>query len=102
MPFGMSNSLGTFQRTQMKVFAPYLGKFVCVYLDDFCVYGKRIDHLYQLRLTFEYLTKFGCSLSPKKCQFGFTSGVLLGHKVSVAGIEVDLDKVAVIKALKPP
>jgi hypothetical protein len=66
MPFGMCNSAGTFQRVQMKVLEPYLGKIIRVYLDDFCVYGDRANHVEQLRLTFEQLTLFQCNLSPEK------------------------------------
>ena len=29
-------------------------------------------------------------------------GIVLGHKISVAGLEVDLSKVAIIKTLLPP
>jgi hypothetical protein len=58
MPFGMCNSAGTFQHIQMKVLEPYLGKFIRVYLDDFCMYGSGANHVEQLRLTFERLTLF--------------------------------------------
>lgn len=102
MPFGMSNSSGTFQRVQMEIFRPYLGKFVRVFLDDFSVYGRRCDHIMQLRLTFERLAMFQGSLSPEKCKFGFREGVLLGHLVSVDGIRVDRGKVAAIAALRNP
>jgi hypothetical protein len=102
MPFGMCNWVGTFQRLQMKVLEPYLGKFIRVYLDGFCVYGGRANHVEQLRLTFERLTLFQCSLSPEKCRFGFEEGVLLGHVVFARGIKVGPGKITAILALEPP
>lgn len=68
MLFEMSNSLETFLKVRVKAFRPFLEKFVKIYLNDFFVYGK-MDHIQQLRLTFECLTKFHYSLSPKKCKF---------------------------------
>jgi hypothetical protein len=41
MPFGLYNAGGTFQRLQTKIFGPYLGNFIRVYLDDFAIYGDR-------------------------------------------------------------
>ena len=31
-----------------------------------------------------------------------TEGIVLGHKISIAGLEVDQEKVAIIKTLLPP
>ena len=42
------------------------------------------------------------ALSHEKCQMMFTKGVVLGHVVSQAGIEVDLAKIEVITNLPPP
>ena len=85
----------------MKVLEPYLGKFIRVYLDDFCVYGGRANHVEQLRFTFERLILFQCSLSLEKCCFGFKESTLLGHVVFV-GIKVDPGKISAILALEPP
>ena len=41
-------------------------------------------------------------LNWEKCNFMVTEGIVLGHKISAKGIEVDKAKVDVIKNLPPP
>ena len=65
MPFGLCNAGGTFQRVQTKIFGPYIGQFIIVYLDDFAVFGDRHLHNH-VRAAFKRLTEHGCSLSPEK------------------------------------
>ena len=102
MPFGLCNAGGTFQRVQTKIFGPYIGKFIRVYLDDFAVYSNRDSHIENVRAAFERLMEFHCSLSPEKCRIGFEEGALLGHIVSREGIRVDPDKVKRILELRIP
>ncbi len=52
MPFGLCNALGTFQRLMNKVFDPFLGLFIRVFIDDFGVYSDRAFHLTKLELVF--------------------------------------------------
>ena len=42
------------------------------------------------------------SLNWEKCNFMVTKGVVLGHRISTAGLEVDQAKVSIIKILLPP
>ena len=85
-----------------RVFEPFIGHFVRVFLDDFCVYGRRIDHFAQVEKVFERLDMAHASLNPAKCRFGCTQGVLLGHVVSNEGIAMDPDKVSKILDLPFP
>jgi hypothetical protein len=38
--FGLTNSPAVFSQMMMKLFRPYIGKFLLVYLDDLLVYSK--------------------------------------------------------------
>ena len=42
------------------------------------------------------------ALNWEKCHFMVIEGIVLGHKISAAGLEVDQAKVNVIKTLMPP
>ena len=37
-----------------------------------------------------------------KCLFMVTEGIVLGHKISIVGLEVNQAKIVVIKTLMPP
>lgn len=102
MPFGLCNAGGTFQRVQMHIFGPYIGRFIRVYLDDFAVYSDRHLHLNHVKIAFKRLTEHGCSLSPEKCRLGFEEGPLLGHIVFGGGLRVDPDKIKCIQELRTP
>ena len=97
MPFGLTNAPATFQCIMNAVFAPFLRKFVIVFLDDILVYSKSWeDHLQHLTLVLEKLreAKFYAKLS--KCSFGQTSIQYLGHIISDHGVATDPEKTAVM------
>ena len=52
MLFGLTNAPATFQHFMQMVFAPYLGVFIEVFLDDFCIYSTRHEHLTKVRMAF--------------------------------------------------
>ena len=102
MPFGLTGAPATFQRAMTTIFKDFLRDFMEVFIDDFCVYGSSADHPHHLRKTFERCRWAGLSLQAEKCFLAMTEGILLGHKISKKGIEVDYDKIAVILALEMP
>lgn len=102
MPFGLCNAPATFQRMMTNIFQEQLRKFLEIFIDDFCVFGKRSEHLSHLKQTFDKCRESSLSLHPEKCFFFMTSGILLGHRVSADGIAVDVEKVKVILELEPP
>ena len=55
MPFGLTNVVFTFNHLAIHVFQPFLGKFVRVFINDFAIYSKKIDHLEKVRATFKRL-----------------------------------------------
>nr|GEV13984.1 reverse transcriptase domain-containing protein [Tanacetum cinerariifolium] len=74
MPFGLCNALGTFQRCMMAIFHDMIEKTMEVFMDDFS----------------------------EKSHFRVKEGIVLGHKISKNGIEVDKAKVDVIAKLPYP
>jgi hypothetical protein len=62
MPFGLCNASGTFQHLMNKVFDPFLGLFLRVFIDDFGVYNNRASHLAKLELVFQRLDASGVTL----------------------------------------
>nr|GEW43281.1 DNA-directed DNA polymerase [Tanacetum cinerariifolium] len=74
MPFGLCNAPGTFQRCKMAIFHDMIEKTIEVFMDDFS----------------------------EKSYFMDKEGIVLGHKISKNGIEVDKAKVNVIAKLPHP
>ena len=94
MPFGLKNDGATYQRLMNKMFAHEMGRNVQVYVDDMLVKSlHEVDHLDDLRKTFDTLRSFNMKLNPNKCAFGVTTGKFLGFLVSQKGIEVNPEKV---------
>jgi hypothetical protein len=71
MPFGFYNAPGTFQCLMNKVFEPFLGVFLQVFIDDFGVYSDKASHLAKLELVFQRLDGSIVTLSPEKTTIGF-------------------------------
>nr|GEW67921.1 retrovirus-related Pol polyprotein from transposon 17.6 [Tanacetum cinerariifolium] len=74
MPFGLCNAPSTFQRCMMAIFHDMIKKMMEVFMDDFL----------------------------EKSHFMVKEGIVLGHKISKNGIEVDKAKVDVITKLPHP
>ena len=47
MMFGLKTTLTTFQRIITEIFGEYIPAFMQVCLDEFAVYGQRLEHLTQ-------------------------------------------------------
>jgi hypothetical protein len=54
-----------------KVFEPFLGLFLWVFIDDYGVYSDRTSHLTKLELIFQRLDSLGVTLNFKKTTIGF-------------------------------
>ena len=100
---GLTNAPATFQELMNKVFAPYIGKFVLVYLDDIMVYSKTPeDHVRHLRLVLEALRKHKLYAKMSKCDFNKLEVKFLGHIVSREGLRVDPKKVKTVQEWPVP
>jgi len=102
MPFGLCNVLGTFQRLMNKVFDPFLGNFLRVFIDDFGVYSEKASHLAKLELVFQRLDSLGVTLSPENSTIGFSERKMVGHIMSKDGVATDPDKLDRISKLPFP
>ena len=72
-------------------------------MDDFSMFGKSFDQcLFHLAVVLKRCTETNLILNWEKCHFIVTEGIVLGHKISVKGIEVDQAKIEVIEKLPPP
>ena len=72
-------------------------------MDDFTDYGSSFKHCLQnLGTLLHRCQDKNLALNWEKFHFMVTKGILLGHKISIAGLEVDQAKVSIIKALLPP
>jgi hypothetical protein len=122
MLFGLCKAPASFQMCLMAIFSDLIKKFMEVFMDNFSVFGKtfegclaNLDKVLKqcLGKTFE-----GCLanldkvlkqcqmadlvLNWEKCYFMIREGIILGHKISEKGVEVDTAKIEVIKQLPPP
>ncbi|GKE96605.1 reverse transcriptase domain-containing protein [Tanacetum coccineum] len=103
MPFGLSNAPGTFQRCMMAIFYDMIEKTMEVFMDDFSVFGNSfgtcLSHLDKMLKRCE---DTNLCLNWEKSHFMVKEGIVLGHKISKNGIEVDKAKVDVIVKLPHP
>src|ERR1043166_2638028 len=103
MSFGLCNAPGTFQRCMIAIFQDMLETSMEVFMDDFSLFGNSFDScLSNLDRMLERCENAHLVLNWEKCHFMVKEGIVLGHKVSKAGIEVDRAKIDVISKLPPP
>ncbi|GAB2286267.1 hypothetical protein Dimus_039754 [Dionaea muscipula] len=103
MPFGLCNALATFQRCMMSIFHDMVKDILEIFIDDFSVTGQSFDDcLTNLSRVLQRCEETNLVLNWEKCHLMVTEGIVLGHKVSQRGIEVNKAKVEVIEKLVPP
>ncbi|GKA60459.1 reverse transcriptase domain-containing protein [Tanacetum coccineum] len=103
MPFGLCNAPGTFQRCMMAIFHDMIEKTMEVFMDDFSVFRDSFDScLSNLEKMLKRCEDTNLVLNWEKCHFMCREGIVLGHKISKSGIEVDRAKVDVIAKLPHP
>ena len=74
-----------------------------IFMDDFSVYGSSFeDCLKNLATVLQRCQDKNLALNSEKCHFMVTEGIVLGHKMSANGLEVDQAKIVVIKTFMSP
>nr|GEY42781.1 reverse transcriptase domain-containing protein [Tanacetum cinerariifolium] len=103
MPFGLCNAPGTFQRCMIAIFHDMIEETMEVLMDDFSVFensfGTCLSHLDKMLKRCE---DTNLCLNWEKSHFLVKEGIVLSHKISKNGIEVDKVKVDVIAKLPHP
>ena len=102
MPFGLCNAPGTFQRCMMAIFSDIVERIIEIFMDDFSVMGNSFDnYLENLRTVLARCEETNLVLDWEKCHFMVQEGIVLGHRISARGIEVDRAKIEAIEKLPP-
>ncbi|GJQ91795.1 reverse transcriptase domain-containing protein [Tanacetum coccineum] len=97
MPFGLCNAPGTFQRCMMAIFHDMIEKTMEVFMDDFSVFGNSLENcLSRVDKMLQRCEDTNLCLNWEKSHFMVKEGIVLGHKISKKGIEVDKAKIDVI------
>ncbi|GJW13286.1 reverse transcriptase domain-containing protein [Tanacetum coccineum] len=100
MPFGLCNAPGTFQRCMMAIFHDMIKKTIEVFMDDFSVFRNSFKNfLSHVDKMLQRCEDTNLCLNWEKSHFMVKEGIVLGHKISKNGIEVDKAKVDVIAKL---
>ncbi|GKD98621.1 reverse transcriptase domain-containing protein [Tanacetum coccineum] len=103
MPFGLCNAPDTFQRCMMAIFHDMIEETMEVFMDDFSVFRDSFSScLSHLDKMLKRCEDTNVVINWEKCHFMVKEGIVLGHKISKYGIEVDRAKVDVIVKLPPP
>ena len=72
-------------------------------MDDFSIFGESFENcLANLEKVLQHCEESNLVLNWEKCHLMVQEGIVLGHKISRRGIEVDKAKIYVIDKLPPP
>ena len=79
------------------IFSDFCEKIVEVFMDDFSIYGTSFDDcLSNLDRVLQSYEETNLVLNWEECHFMVNECIVLGHKISERGIEVDKAKVDAI------
>ncbi|KAL4363212.1 hypothetical protein GQ457_04G021090 [Hibiscus cannabinus] len=96
MPFGLCNAPATFQRCMTAIFSDLNEEYLEIFMDDFSTFGEDFDNcLSNLEKVHIRCKEINLVLNWEKCHFMVDEGIVLGHKISTKGMEVDRAKIEV-------
>ena len=100
---GFSGAPAHFSQVLATVLAPFVGKFLCLYLDDCAIFSNTFEeHVTHLQLVFDKLREYGLSLNGKKCQLAQKRVKFLSYMISDKGFEPDPDYISRVLACPVP
>eukprot|EP00253_Pinus_taeda_P028738 PITA_28738 len=103
LPFGLCNAPATFQRAVLNIFADLINDRLEVYMDEFTPYGEDFDPAPDtLEKVLQRCIATRLCLSHEKCYMMMTEGLILGHYISAAGIQVDPTKIQILLLIPTP
>jgi hypothetical protein len=103
MPFRLTNAPSTFMRLMNHVIRTFIGNFVVVYFDDILICNKSLhEHVEHIRYVLTVLREHKLYANLEKCTFCTDKVVFLGFVVSGQGVEVDAEKIKVVRDWMPP
>ena len=102
MPFGLRGAPATFQRMVDRLLDG-LNDFSSAYIDDIIIFsGTWEDHLQHLRQVLRRIQEAGLTLRRKKCQFGMSDCVYLGHLIGSGRVRPEELKVSAVREFSQP
>ena len=82
----------------MSMFSDLVEEAMEIFMDDFSIYESSFEKcLENLETVLQRCQDKNLGLNCEKCHFMVTEGIVLGHKISTTGLEVDQTKVSMIK-----
>ncbi|KAE8187021.1 hypothetical protein CF335_g7288 [Tilletia laevis] len=103
IPFGLRNAPAVFQRLMDALLGELRWRDAVVYIDDVVVATHTMaEHVVALETLLARMASAGLRFSPAKCTFAVSSLVLLGRKVSGAGVAVWGDRAKAVLDLPRP
>ena len=103
MQQGDCNAVATYQSLMNYIFAPYIGVFLDVYLDDIVIYSDSLEeHIKHVKTAIDILRKEELYLSSSKLHFLEQEMKVLGRIIDDQGIRMDPEKVDSVLHWKVP
>ena len=103
IPFGLCNAPATFQRCMISVFSDLVDEVMEIFMEDFFVFGFSFENCPQnLEIVLQGCKEKSLTLNWEKCHSMVKEEIVLGHKISIVGLEVDQTKISIIDTLVPP
>ena len=77
--------------------------FARCYIDDIVVWSSSfLEHLQHLEIVFNRMRSVGLKVHPKQCLFGAAKIDFLGERVTLFGIQPQIEKTAPIRTMTAP